>query len=602
MKKYISFAAAFAAIFALTSCTQQDIEPEVPAKGEPVSITAVISSDATKVTLGESDGTATKVVWEADDAFVLTDGTDSYTFAKAEDIENGKAVFTYDGGKGDLPEITSENLSFRYPAVAPESYAEQSGTLEGLSDYITLSADIPEGATAYEGLSVTFSHETSVVRLTLSNEAFKGNEVTGVTLASAEATYTATSTFAGDEADGSIVAYFAVNPGSLTSCVITAVCGEKNYEALLSDNTLSAGRLYKVGKTMEKAPTDLSPLAEGETDKYLTANCYIVTGAGNYRFRATHKGNSNTSDNALAIDHVAVYWETFGTDTAPAVGDLVNDVAYNGGYIRFTASEKKGNALIAAYNSSDVIIWSWHIWLTDQPEEQIYYNDAGTLMDRNLGATSATPGDVGALGLFYQWGRKDPFFGSSSISNDKQVAKATIDGWEYATSNETKGTIEFATANPTTFIYYNTKNNDWYYTGDSSVDNTRWTTSEAAKSIYDPCPSGWRVPDGGENGVWVKAFDSSDSGTLIFDNNKKGINFSGKFGHYATIWYPATGCLNTIGGRVEYVGTLGNCWSASPDYKEAYLLNFEYYSNKVLYYPTFSYYRSDGESVRCIKE
>ena len=36
------------------------------------------------------------------------------------------------------------------------------------------------------------------------------------------------------------------------------------------------------------------------------------------------------------------------------------------------------------------------------------------MMDRNLGATSATPGNVGSLGLLYQWGRKDPFLGSSS--------------------------------------------------------------------------------------------------------------------------------------------------------------------------------------------
>ena len=103
---------------------------------------------------------------------------------------------------------------------------------------------------------------------------------------------------------------------------------------------------------------------------------------------------------------------------APAVGDLVKNVSYSNGEITFRATDRKGNAVIAAKDAAGNILWSWHIWLTDQPVEHVYKNNAGTVMDRNLGATSATPGDIGALGLLYQWGRKDPFLGSSSISSN----------------------------------------------------------------------------------------------------------------------------------------------------------------------------------------
>ena len=130
-------------------------------------------------------------------------------------------------------------------------------------------------------------------------------------------------------------------------------------------------------------------------------------------------------------------------------------------------------------------------------------------MDRNLGATSATPGDVGALGLLYQWGRKDPFLGSSSISSNTE-AMSTITWPSAVESNNSTGTIDYATANPTTFITYNGKNHDWYYTGDSSTDDTRWQSS---KTIYDPCPAGWRVPDGGGSGVWATAFGTSSGWT-----------------------------------------------------------------------------------------
>ena len=102
----------------------------------------------------------------------------------------------------------------------------------------------------------------------------------------------------------------------------------------------------------------------------------------------------------------------------------VSIIAYRNaesGEIHFTTGDMEGNALIALCNADGDILWSWHIWFTDDPRGQEYYNNAGTMMDRNLGATSATPGDVGALGLLYQWGRKDPFLGSSSIHYESET-------------------------------------------------------------------------------------------------------------------------------------------------------------------------------------
>ena len=53
------------------------------------------------------------------------------------------------------------------------------------------------------------------------------------------------------------------------------------------------------------------------------------------------------------------------------------------------------------------ILWSYHIWVTDVADQPFGVNSKGnsyTVMDRNLGAVSATPGDAGAIGLLYQWG------------------------------------------------------------------------------------------------------------------------------------------------------------------------------------------------------
>ena len=340
--------------------------------------------------------------------------------------------------------------------------------------------------------------------------------------------------------------------------------------------------------------TNLSPNGQ-------TANCYIVPKAGSYKFLPT-KGNS--METVGEIIDVAVLWESFGTDEAPNVGDLVKNVKYADGAISFETPSpfKEGNAVIAAKDASGNILWSWHIWLTDEPQGQVYYNNAGTMMDRNLGATSATPGDVGALGLLYQWGRKDPFLGSSSIGKSVEVA-STITWPSAVSSNSSNGTIEYAVSYPTTFITYNKNNYDWYYGSSStSTDNTRWTTSNSAKSIYDPCPSGWRVPDGGGNGIWSKALGSNSTFALssLYDSTNEGMNFSGKFGSDQTIWYPASGYRDLGDGCLYYVGDNGLYSSASPySYYWAYHLGFGYDGYG---HPSGICEHACGQAVRCVQE
>lgn len=284
------------------------------------------------------------------------------------------------------------------------------------------------------------------------------------------------------------------------------------------------------------------------------ANCYIVTKAGKYIFK-TLKGNSSESVGSVAS--AEVLWETFGTHKAPEVGDLVKDVSYNNGEITFKATDRKGNAVIAAKDAAGNILWSWHIWLTDQPVEKVYPSTA-TMMDRNLGAISASSGNVGTIGLKYQWGRKDPFLGAAS-HNFNVEAKSTIAWPPSEESSATTGTILYATEHPTTFIDESAErtNEDWYYTGNKSTDNTRWTTSDKAKSIYDPCPAGWRVPD-----------DYKD--VLNADLNE------------TLALYP-----------------LGDYWTASPDPDSYNAIYVEVSSHSV---STYSQSRYMGLKVRCIKE
>lgn len=371
-----------------------------------------------------------------------------------------------------------------------------------------------------------------------------------------------------------------------------------------SENNYSLALLKAVGPgkaTITATANDGSGVkAEAEvevTETIAAANCYIVTKAGTYSFK-TVKGNSSKSVGSVAS--AEVLWESFGTDVAPAVGDLVKSVSYSNGKITYTATGKKGNAVIAAKDASGKILWSWHIWLTDQPQEQVYSHNAGTMMDRNLGAISTTPGDAGIFGLIYQWGRKDPFLGAYTTANTP--AKSTITWPSPVSSDSSNGTIEYATANPTTFIINNSNNEDWYYTGSSDVDLTRWTESSSSKSIYDPCPAGWRVPDGGNQGIWSKARgSSSDFENSSFDWYKAYMDFSGIFGSESTILYPAAGIYNQYDGTLTNVRKTGQYWSASnaKNSSRAKSLAFDY---KGAVSPSDNTTRVTGCSVRCVKE
>ncbi|MBR5200002.1 MAG: hypothetical protein IKW20_09315, partial [Bacteroidales bacterium] len=383
--------------------------------------------------------------------------------------------------------------------------------------------------------------------------------------------------------------------GNSFSLVVDKLYSETTYYYFVE--TVNGGRTSysAVGSFRTKAVTgyDSSFDITGAVDLSVagSANCYIVSQAGTYSIPAV-KGNSSASVGSVST--VDVLWETYGTSTTPTRGTLVKGARYADGKIYFKTGDtfREGNALIAAKNSSGVILWSWHVWMTDKPQEQVYYRNAGTMMDRNLGATSATPGDVGALGLLYQWGRKDPFLGSSSISS-AVVAKSTITFPSVLNSTSTTGTVDYVTKNPTTMLRGATTNN-WMY----EVDKTLWASE---KTIYDPCPAGWRIPEAGENGVWAKAAGRNQIKPNPFDSVNKGVNLSGYMGADACIWYPATGYYGKADGNFYSVGTNASYHSVSlgDTYGTlCFVINQSSTDLYLLYVTDFG----GAEPARCIKE
>ncbi|MGM9737499.1 MAG: Ig-like domain-containing protein [Candidatus Cryptobacteroides sp.] len=290
-----------------------------------------------------------------------------------------------------------------------------------------------------------------------------------------------------------------------------------------------------------------------------TANCYIVNEPGLYKFKPA-MGNSTQ---VIVPASVEVLWETLGTSTAPEAGALVRDVRYENGLVYFSTPDEfvPGNAVIAARNESGKILWSWHIWLVDEIGEIVYANNAGILMDRNLGATSAKPGDVGALGLVYQWGRKDPFPGASSIKQNGSRAATTPEAPDREIMTPATGNIEYTVMNPRVFLSYDKKvsgvANDWYCNESAgTTDATRWMDT---KTMYDPCPPGWKVPRATSAGLWKTAGIPHAVATPGVDSENCGIMLGEPYCTPDT-WYPCAG--HTANGKLNS-GNEGHYWSFS---------------------------------------
>ena len=602
----------FFSIFALAglllgSC----VVDELPSEGG--SIVAEMETDQTKTSVTD-EGTFT---WSNGDKVWLHTTSGSVVGTLSSGAGTSCAKFTYGGFVGEMTgkavypyndghAITGEVLNF----VLPASY--------DLGSSLTNTNAAMYGVNV--GGTIRFNHLAGVMRFKFKDVPAGVNKFTitldkkinGTFAADLIADYPVIETSSSSTASEKTITlnFNALTAKSDISVYVPLPIGTYNsLELGLYDDGQSVWTYSKsVTNTVSRKSLKLMPVVTlgGSVDSEIeggvadlsangTANSYIVSSAGSYKF-STVKGNSSTS--VGTVSKAEVLWESFGTDVTPNVGDLVKNISYKNGEVIFQTADSfnEGNAVIAAKDASGNILWSWHIWLTDQPQGQVYYNNAGTMMDRNLGATSATPGDVGALGLLYQWGRKDPFLGSSSISINT-LAMSTITWPSAVKSNASNGTIEYATTHPTTFITYNNSNYDWYSTSSSSTDNTRWTESDKSKSIYDPCPAGWRVPDGSSNGVWSTALGSSSSYSGTYDSTNRGMNFSGKFGSASTIWYPASGSRNSYDGSLG--GGNGNYWSASPYDYYAYTL-YLYSGGSVT--PSYDINRAYGFSVRCLQE
>lgn len=362
--------------------------------------------------------------------------------------------------------------------------------------------------------------------------------------------------------------------GGITGESITAKIGKQYFKSNKNWPATEQGT--------ESEPFDLSLYDPSSSTHTLSttksANCYVVNAPGWYKIPLyygnslnnsngygtetfqNHEGTQITSSNcnfSSSVTSGKLLWQDEYALITPSSISKTSD----GNYLKFYVSPDaiaQGNAVIAALNSNDQILWSWHIWVTDLDLTQrvkvksganrdtdypfmtkpVGFCEASTLSypqrdfivtikqgtscklaAARISQQSETTQSVAQNCTFYQWGRKDPFPGAQSDNITTSVQKLCYDAdgktFEYAKqggntiSGDGKQTMAGAILNPTTFYYSSTTtswdntNNDWCSTTyndnwsmlNSDIISTGWVDETTIyKTIYDPCPIGFKMP------------------------------------------------------------------------------------------------------------
>ena len=267
----------------------------------------------------------------------------------------------------------------------------------------------------------------------------------------------------------------------------------------------------------------LEPQVEEVKDIQIT-NCYVVPPGGRvhiptdgvYKAWAQMDEFERTPIPEGEVTAEVLWQDGIGVMTERSV-KVMNAEKRDKAYIVVETGNKAGNAVVAMKVNGE-IYWSWHIWCTDYnpnlKEGQQELNGF-VWMDRNLGATYNKYNEEGGIkskGFLYQWGRKDLF--------------PPTKGWEKTESDEdlynlageiitfSKVPVEVFNNIPNSVhnsMSFYTSEESWYTNAKGTYrrnDLSLWNSKVGKKTIFDPCPDGWRVPvgkDGEYESPWEQA-------------------------------------------------------------------------------------------------
>ena len=406
-----------------------------------------------------------------------------------------------------------------------------------------------------------------------------------------------------------------------------------------------------------------------------TANCYVIHNPGTYKFPAIY-GNAmkNGADNKSAYtsskqgqSHIlSPFLGAHGPITKPQIDNidnacliwqdtqnLISNISFDSStqYVKFEVNKNtihNGNAIIAVRDASNTILWSWHIWVTEEDltpvEIENYQHYKYNILPVNLGwcglddvsykerevkvrIKQVESNKTKEITLeqakyilseynkrdgnctYYQWGRKDPMLPSDGITpnfgknkecftNDSQYKFAYKDHGEPLNTTDIKEYIR----NPYKFNIKPEMDGQYYNLW--STDNTRTNGNDdkVIKSVYDPSPVGYTIPTSNAfTGFTTTGGNTSNPAEFNVNGGfDKGWHFYTKPNKQGqTIFFPECGYRNSIDGNEFGLFQYSLYWVATPyNWKGG----FDFYYEMKKIYPLHNFNRSHGFTMRPAQE
>lgn len=367
---------------------------------------------------------------------------------------------------------------------------------------------------------------------------------------------------------------------------IDPVIGEYNLKIInLDPNSIYYLRAYAITTSGEAVYGNTIDFTTDKIAQLPESNCYINTPDNALVIPVSRANQSSLGAQISSRDKLSA--ELLWMDNEDVVDAVFTEGVGESGRIVVLTGSVTGNAVVAV-KANDKIKWSWHIWVSEDAKSLgvIEMPSGVKLMDRNLGATTKAIGEIGAVGVQFQFGRKDPFTASGEFGSASELLLYDLNG-KYPTIEIVEGPKDFTFTleNPLTFV-----TSEWIDWADEDIRDW-WKKESNIKTVYDPCPVGWKVP----------AID--DYTGLADEHFDKTIEGGHKFIYKdQSNYFPFTG-YREVKGTLDATGVFGTFWVNStieddPGISAAYSPTFGQGGTA----PINGAPRARGLSIRCIKE
>ena len=374
---------------------------------------------------------------------------------------------------------------------------------------------------------------------------------------------------------------------------------------------ISAPGHYRIplvyGNAIKNGNNNPSSYQTSNTGTYILSNFKDHAGA-NITDPWIEKTNGGANN---GVDGVEVVWaDAADLVHSPSIAHIGNDAFLD---FEVKASDiQSGNAVVAV-KKGNTIVWSWHLWFAPKdaldkipvtnPQGFVYnftkealgwkptqwsgstYDKARTVKVKvvqtikNGGVAQETvinitqnPGNVrkGATTL-YQWGRKDAFPGvatsdlkAGGITENAGDNMSIKNGIQHPDLYYSWGSNWY-----NNYSYYNLWSADNIISGGNNIGNN----NPVVKTVYDPCPVGFKMPaNKAFTGFTTTSLNSTSQSEMNVDGTDNWQQWTNNFGHNfwtnssktATINFPASGLRSYSNGSLSHVGNFGCYWSAVP--------------------------------------